>query len=195
MLVAGATAVSFLMTSCKNAENSDSDATEEKVETVTGGFAYVDLDRIIQEYDMANDLRAVVETKANNIQADITRRANKLQNDVNALQDKINKGLVTRSTAEVQAQKLDQQQQSFNNYANQKQQEMQEEQIVMMNQIGDAIKTYIDKYNEDGKFQMIFANQASYPVISANAALNITDEILNGLNDEYVKSKNDKKAE
>lgn len=195
MLVTGATAVSFLMTSCKNAENSDSDATEEKVETVTGGFAYVDLDRIIQEYDMANDLRAVVETKANNIQADITRRANKLQNDVNALQDKINKGLVTRSTAEVQAQKLDQQQQSFNNYANQKQQEMQEEQIVMMNQIGDAIKTYIDKYNEDGKFQMIFANQASYPVISANAALNITDEILNGLNDEYVKSKNDKKAE
>ena len=34
------------------------------------------------DYDMANDLRSVVETKVQNIQAEITRRGKKLENDV-----------------------------------------------------------------------------------------------------------------
>ena len=32
-----------------------------------GDIVYIDLDRILMEYDMANDLRSVVETKAQNI--------------------------------------------------------------------------------------------------------------------------------
>lgn len=93
----------------------------------------------------------------------------------------------------MQAQKLGQQEQNFNNYAQQKQQEIQEEQIVMMNQIGDAIKTFVDKYNEEKQYQMIFANQANSPIVSALPALNITEEILAGLNEEYIKNKNSKK--
>ena len=34
-----------------------------------GDIVYIDLDRILMEYDMANDLRSVVETKVQNIQA------------------------------------------------------------------------------------------------------------------------------
>ena len=190
--VACTAALALTATSCKNAGEAKADA-EESVAAPAYQFAYFELDRVIEEFDMANDLRAVVETKANNIQADITRRANKIQADYNELQDKINKGLVTRSTAEVQAQKLGQQEQNFNNYAQQKQQEIQEEQIVMMNQIGDAIKTFVDKYNEEKQYQMIFANQANSPIVSALPALNITEEILAGLNEEYIKNKNSKK--
>ena len=192
--VACTAALALTATSCKNAGETEAKAdAEESVAAPAYQFAYFELDRVIEEFDMANDLRAVVETKANNIQADITRRANKIQADYNELQDKINKGLVTRSTAEVQAQKLGQQEQNFNNYAQQKQQEIQEEQIVMMSQIGDAIKTFVDKYNEEKQYQMIFANQANSPIVSALPALNITEEILAGLNEEYIKNKNSKK--
>ena len=192
--VACTAALALTATSCKNAGETEAKAdAEESVAAPAYQFAYFELDRVIEEFDMANDLRAVVETKANNIQADITRRANKIQADYDELQDKINKGLVTRSTAEVQAQKLGQQEQNFNNYAQQKQQEIQEEQIVMMNQIGDAIKTFVDKYNEEKQYQMIFANQANSPIVSALPALNITEEILAGLNEEYIKNKNSKK--
>ena len=192
--VACTASLALTATSCKNAGETEAKAdAEESVAAPAYQFAYFELDRVIEEFDMANDLRAVVETKANNIQADITRRANKIQADYNELQDKINKGLVTRSTAEVQAQKLGQQEQNFNNYAQQKQQEIQEEQIVMMNQIGDAIKTFVDKYNEEKQYQMIFANQANSPIVSALPALNITEEILAGLNEEYIKNKNSKK--
>ena len=66
-----------------------------------GDIVYVDLDRILAEYDMANDLRSVVETKVQNIQAEVTRRGKKLENEVKAFQEKIDKGLLTRTNAEI----------------------------------------------------------------------------------------------
>lgn len=160
-----------------------------------GDIVYIDLDRILMEYDMANDLRSVVETKVQNIEAEVNRRGKKLENEVKSFQEKLNKGLMTRSVAEVQQQKLVQQEQEFNNYAAQKQAEIQEEQVVMMNQLGDAIKTFIDKYNAEKQYAMILSNNGGAPVITADAALDITDDVIAGLNDEYIKTKNDKSKE
>ena len=165
------------------------------VAAAKGDIVYIDLDRILMEYDMANDLRSVVETKVQNIQAEVTRRGKKLENEVKAFQEKIDKGLLTRTNAEIQGQKLQQQEIDFNNYAAQKQQEINEEQMVMMNQLGDAIQTYINKYNEEKQYSMIVTNSGGAPVIAANPALNITDDILAGLNEEYIKTKNAKSKE
>ena len=165
---------------------------ESGVAAQKGDIVYIDLDRILMEYDMANDLRSVVETKVQNIQAEINRRGKKLETDVKSFQEKIDKGLMTRSVAEVQSQKLQQQEAEFNNYAAQKQQEIQEEQLVMMNQLGDAIKTYLDNFNAEKQYAMILTNQGGAPVITADANLDITDLVLAGLNEEYVKNKNKK---
>jgi len=160
-----------------------------------GAIVYVDLDRILTEYDMDNDLRSVVETKVQNIQAEVTRRGQKLEKEVAAYQEKIQKGLMTRSVAEVQGQKLQQQEIDFNNYAAQKQQEINEEQVVMMNQLGDAIQTFINKYNEEKQYAMILTTSGGAPVITADPALDITEAVLAGLNEEYIKTKNQKSEE
>ena len=157
----------------------------------SGAIVYFNLDRVLNEYDMANDLRSVVESKAQGIQEEVNRRGNKLQNDVNSFQEKINKGLITRSVAEVQGQKLEQQRNDFNNFANQKNQEIAEEQQVMMNNIGDAIKTFLDKYASDNSYAMVIATQGDIlpaPVAAADSSLDVTDDIIVKLNDEYVKT-------
>ena len=191
-LVAAITFGVILLTNGSN--KSEVLAEGESTEAVAskGDIVYVDLDRILMDYDMANDLRSVVETKAQNIQAEITRRGKKLENEVKSFQEKVNKGLMTRSVAEVQQQKLMQQEQEFNEYGAAKQQEINEEQIVMMNQLADAIKTYLDKYNEEKQYAMIITNNGGSPVITANPVLDITEDVLAGLNDEYIKSKNEK---
>lgn len=181
-------AAAALLISCNNPQAETAEPAAASV-AEQGTIVYIDFDRILQEYDMANDLRSVVETKIESIQAEITRRGKKLEKDVNDFQEKVNKGLITRSTAEIQAQKLDQQQQEFNLYAQQKQEEINEEQVVMMNQLADAIKTFIDKYNAEKGYAMILTNQGGIPVITADASLNITDDVLAGLNEEYVKNK------
>ena len=172
-------------------------AAEGETETAAkaGAIVYFDLDRVINEYDMANDLSSVLQTKLQSIDQELTRRGNKLQSDINAFQEKIDKGLMTRSTAEVQNEKLTKQQNDFQTYYAQKQQEMQEEQAVTMNQIADAIKTYIDKYNEDKQYALIIATQGDIlpqPVVAGDPELDITDDIIAGLNAEYIKTKNEK---
>ena len=177
-----------------NKETKAEAATDETAvaQACKGDIVYIDLDRILMEYDMANDLRSVVETKVQNIQAEVTRRGKKLENDVKSFQEKIDKGLMTRSVAEAQGQKLQQQEVEFNNYAAQKQQEINEEQVVMMNQLGDAIQTFLNTYNEEKQYAMILTNSGGAPVIVADQALDITDDVLAGLNEEYIKTKNAK---
>ena len=182
-------------TSCENGSAPAAKAASDYT-AVAGSIVYFDLDRVLQEYDMANDLRSVAETKINSINQEVNRRGSKLEKDIKAFQDKINKGLMTQSVAEIQGKKLQDQQNNFQQYAAQKQQEIAEEQQVMMNQIADAIKTFIDGYNAEKGYAMILTTQGDIlpaPVVAADSSLDITDDILEGLNAAYVKSKAENK--
>ena len=194
-LILSAALFSLALASCNNGTNTagtSAESSESENGPAAGAIVYFNLDRVLEEYDMANDLRSVVETKVNSIQQEINRRGSKLEKDVKAFQDKIDKGLLTRSVAEVQGQKLQEQQNSFQQYAAQKQQEMAEEQQVMLNQIADAIKTWLDEFNAEKKYALILSTQGAVlpaPIATGDPELDITDEILEGLNAAYVKTK------
>lgn len=183
-------AVATMAVSCNNAPA----ATEAQAEANAqkGAIVYFNLDTVLNEYDMANDLKSVVDTKVQGINEEVNRRGNKLQKELNAFQEKIDKGLLTRSVAEVQSQKLQEQQNEFQNYAAQKQQEIYEEQSVMINQIYDAVNAYVAKYNEEKQYAMILAVQGDIlqiPVVTGDPDLDITQALIDGLNAEYVKTK------
>ena len=191
------TGLSLIAASCNNTQqNTTGENKAPEAAAAQGAIVYFNLDTILNDYDMANDLRSVVETKVNSINQEVTRRRNNIEKDIKAFSDKLNKGLLTQSVAQTQNQKLVEQQQSFETYAGQKQQEILEEQQVMMNQIADAINNYITEFNADGKYAMIIATQGdilSTPVVAADPALDITDILLEGLNAAYVKEKNSQK--
>ncbi len=172
-------------------KTSGNDVTTE-VTAQQGATVWFDLDRVLSEYDMYNDLNTVVSTKGQGIQDEIERRSKNLQNSFNKLQADYNKGILVSSVAQQRSQKLQDQQNKLNEFIAQKQQEMAEENQVMMNQILDAIKTYLDNYNESKKYAMILATSGSIlptPVAVGDPDLDVTDEIITGLNEEYVKNK------
>ena len=190
--------LSLTLVSCNNSssQNAADNAQTDEVAAAAGSIVYFNLDTILRDYDMANELRSVVETKVNSINQEVTRRRNKLEKDINAFSDKLNKGLLTQSVAQTQNQKLIEQQQSFENYAAQKQQEILVEQQVMMNQLADAINNYIQEFNAEKKYAMIIATQGDIlaaPVVAGDPELDITDTLLDGLNAAYVPEKNSQK--
>jgi len=195
--IAALVSAAVFAVSCKS-ENETSTNGEKPAENVSmkGAIVYFNLDTVTQEYDMANDLRSVVETKINSISEEVNRKGDKLQKDVNSFQEKIDKGLITRSVAEAQSQKLQQQQNDFQNYAAQKQQEINEEQAVMMNQIADAIKAFVDAYTQEKGFALVLTTQGDVlpaPVVAGSPDLDITQAIIDGLNEKYVKEKAENK--
>lgn len=183
--------VASFASSCNQAAENGAEASAENA-VAAGSIVYFNIDRVLDEYDMANDLRSVVETKVQSINEEVNRRGSKLERDINAFQDKINKGLLVSSVAQAQQDKLQQDQANFQNYAAQKQQEIAEEQQVMMNQLADAIKSFVDAYNEEKGYAMILTTSGGLlpaPIVTGDKNLDITDDILAGLNAEYVKTK------
>ena len=188
-VVAAAAALILTLTAPKNShnpvENSDG------IQAVAGDIVYLRLDTLMMQYDMYSDLQSAFEAKAQTVDADLNKKARKLESDIKNFENQIQKGLLTRSAAEQQNTSLQQRQANLQNEAAQKQQELAEESQVMLNQVMYAIQTYLEEYNKSHNFAAILTTTAASNVVMVGApALDITQEIVEGLNAEYVKTRN-----
>ena len=182
-------AVAAIICSCAangNTNGAQQANAESKTPAAQGGIVYIQLDSLVNQYDMYNDLKSELESKVQAVQEDLTKKGRSFESAVKDFEAKIAKGLLTRSQAEEQQQRLVEREQNLQGLSQQKQMELAEEEAVMMRRVMDAIQTYITKYNQDKGYALIL----SVPVLAGDPSLNITQDILAGLNEEYIKSKN-----
>ena len=178
------------LAACKNTGTgsaADNEASQDspRVETVYD-IAYIQMDSLVNGYNRYLDLSSEFETKATKVQNDHEVRARRLQNEVMDFQEKVQKGLVTRSQAADLQTQLETKSQQFENDRQTRVGELAEEEQVMTNQIMYAIQQYVAKYNAGYRFKMILTSSGGNPIMHADPGLNITGEILKGLNEEYA---------
>ncbi|MBR3029703.1 MAG: OmpH family outer membrane protein [Bacteroidales bacterium] len=158
---------------------------------VAGDIVFIQIDSLLMNYDMYNDLMSAFQSKYQASQDELQKKSRQLENDAKSFENQINKGLLTRSAAEQQQQNLLKRQENLQNEANNKQMELQEEEFVLNNQVLDAIKTFLAKYNEEHQFALILtSSQATNIVMEGNSGLDITQEVIRGLNEEYIRNRN-----
>lgn len=219
-------AVLFGAGSCNNANNNATEATSTNDSTLvavpSGSIVYVDMTRLMAEYQMAIDLTAAVNKKIEEIEKpiinkkasaekEIKRKETNLETKVKDLEEKYSKGLYTETVAQVKAQEIQKLQQEYSAYVATKEQELaqegakaqaqiQDELIVMNNQVNDAINTFIQNYRTEKGYAMILINQSDVDktdkamilnslVLAADPALDVTTDVLAGLNAAYTPAK------
>lgn len=195
ILVAVAALVAF--TACQNKQASDnaSEAVSEngavaEVEKNEGlKVAYIQIDSLMADYMLADELRKTFQAKADKADRELNAKYQKLEKDMIDAQDKIQKGLVTRATAEKMQQDLMAQQQELVNTRDRMMNELAEEEMVMNNRIYYAIMDYLKEYNSDYKYSMIISTTASGPILHADPEMDITSEVLAELNARYQAGK------
>ena len=181
----------FVVALLKNDSNSVISEPAPGQTAAAGDIVYIQIDSLLFNYDMYNDLMSAFQSKYQASQDDLQKKSRKLESDVKAFENQINKGLLTRSAAEQQQNALLQRQESLQNEANSKQLELQEEEYVINNQVLDAIKTYLEKYNAIHQYSLILtSSEATNIVIEGNKGLDITVDVLRGLNEEYIQNRN-----
>ncbi len=149
-----------------------------------GSIVYIQLDSIVAKFDMFNDLKSELEEKVQKIQNDLQAKGRAFERDIKDFQNKIQKGPMTQSEAEEKNRVLGNRQADLQNLSAQKEAEIQEENAVMMNKVMDAIETFVKKYNEEKKYALILTG-----VFQGDPNLDITNDIIEGLNEEYIKNK------
>lgn len=155
-----------------------------------GGSAdivFVNLDSLIRGYDMYFDLQKEFETKAKAKEADFGARRTKLEREVRDFQEKIEKQLITRSQAQQLQEGLQRKEQEMVQLGQQIQSELAEEEAVTMRRIQDNVRKYVESYNADRRFRLIISNTGGNVLLYGEPTLNITAELLAGLNESYVK--------
>lgn len=190
VILSVAVIVLFILHFTSKPSVSDSDSVMQGEMAAAGDIVYVQIDSLVNQYDMFNDLKSELESKAQTIQSDLTKRSRAFENDVKDFQQKVQKGLITRSQAETQQQQLAMREQDLQNYANQKQVEMQEEEQVLYRRVFDALNSYLKKMNQEKGFAMIIStSSATNTILLGDSGLDITMMVVAGLNDEYIKTK------
>ena len=188
-VVAAVAALILSLTTPKN--NHKPVESTDGIQAVAGDIVFLRLDTLMMQYDMYSDLQSAFEAKAQTVDSDLNKKARKLESDIKNFENSINKGLLTRSAAEQQQNSLQQRQANLQNEAAQKQQELAEESQVLLNQVMFAIQQYLEEYNKEHNFAAILTTTAATNVVMVGApALDITQEIVDGLNAEYIKTRN-----
>lgn len=189
-VLAAAVIVLYILHFSSNSGSSSNNSGSEGVTAPSGSVVYIQIDSLMNQYDMFNDLKSELESKAQVIQDDLSKKGRAFERDYKDWEEKIQKGLITRAQAETQQQQLAARQQELQNLGQQKQMEMAEEERVLINRVMDALNTYLKKYNEDKKFAIIINSSATMnTVLQADSSLNITNSVVAGLNEEYIKTK------
>ena len=163
-------------------------------QTVSGKIVYVEIDTILNHYDMAKDLASAMDVKSKSLDADLNNKSKTLQSAGLDFQNKVQKGLVTQNQAQEMQQQLASQEQGLYQLRDQYRMQLSEEAQVNQRKIINAIMVYLKEYNKTKGYQYILANQFPSSILYADSTLNITNDVIGGLNAKYKagKGKSDK---
>ena len=193
VILGAAVIVLFILHFTSRPAPMSSEANLEGTVAAAGDIVYVQIDSLIEKYDMFNDLRSEFSNKAQTIEEDLKKRGRSLENDIKDFQTKVQKGLITNLQAQTQQQQLQAREQELQNYVQQKQLEMSEEEAVIYRRVFDALSTYIAKMNTEKQYAMVLTTTGTPgSILYGDKALDITDAVVAGMNDEYIKQKTGK---
>jgi len=173
--------------------SSQQSATATEDFTASIPVAYIDIDTLVEKYYFSIDLREQIAKKAEDARAVVAQQARKFQADVDAFNYKLkNNAFATQQRVEQEQQRLQKQQQEIEDLNQKLTENLIDETRQLHMQLRDTIISYLNEYNRDKKFQIIFSNMSNFdlvtpnPVLLANKPYNITNEVVEYLNKRWT---------
>ncbi len=153
-------------------------------------IVYVNFDTLLSNYDMFYDYERRLMERQKELEEELNAKSREHERQVADYQNRVQKGLVTRSQAQEMELELMQQQQELIQLQDEFRQELREEEQVMNRQLHHSIYEFLQEYNRDKGYQFILSETFGGPVLYSDYSLNITQDIIKGLNDKYNRSRN-----
>lgn len=147
--------------------------------------AYVDTTKVIKEYREMKEVEEEFTSKSDKVKGELDSLAASFQKEVQEYQANMN----SMSTAQRQEkeqelmakqQTIQQQQQMMGN-------QLRQESDVVIDSIVTKVKEYVKEYGKENNYTYIFGSNESANIMYAKDGLDITEEILEKLNESYKK--------
>ena len=182
-------AAAFAVTSCSD---NGKTATQPVETSTTNAVAaplnirYIDADSIAAHYNLAKDFKEAQLRQLSKIDNAQRTRGAEIQKLGQQMQQKINtNGYLSQESFNADQELLNKKQVEAQNYLASLQREAEQEMIQQQMQLTDSIESFIKEYNKAKGYDAILYKAAG---VYFNPALDITNEVISGLNARYSKS-------
>lgn len=160
-------------------------AATDKAATAAVNIRYIDADSIAAHYNLAKDFKEAQLRQINKIDNAQRTRTSELQKLGNQIQQKINNnGYLSQESFQSDQETFNKKQAEAQNYLASLQREAEQEMIQQQIQLTDSIEAFIKDYNRKKGYDAILYKAAG---VYFNPAIDITNEVIDGLNKRYNK--------
>ncbi|WP_295181709.1 OmpH family outer membrane protein [uncultured Christiangramia sp.] len=164
--VFGIAAVAILMVSCN----------EQKT-------AYVDTKVLVQEYKEMKEVEAEFTSKSDSVRQQLDSVAKSFQEEVQAYQSEMNS--MSDAQRQEKERTLMQKQQMLQQQQQMQSNRLREQSTAAMDSLVEKVKGYVKDYGKDNGYTYIFGSNESANIMYAEEGLDITQDVLAELNEQY----------
>lgn len=192
-LLAGTFALTaiFAFTQCteKNAEQAQPTPVVTNSASQGIKIAYVDIDSLLSNYNFSVTLRNEMLRKSENARMTLSEKAKAIQADMEDFQRKVeNNVYATRQRAEEEQARILKSQEDYQRLEQRLAGELSTEEQKNNIILRDSINNFLKDYNATHGHDLILSKMADN-ILLANEALDITKEVVDGLNNRYKGNK------
>lgn len=146
---------------------------------------YIDVNVLMADYEGMKDAKKEFEAKSKIWQANVDSLISDFQNELKVY-EKERSGM-TKKENELKQELLRNKQQQVGNYQQAIQRQSEEEDAKLSGEVVNEVNAYIKAYGENHHYKIIIGANSSGNVLYAQEGVDITQDVLKGLNEAYVK--------
>ena len=187
-LFAAALAAILTFTQCKQ-ESTQAPAAPVACEGAKGiKIAFVDIDSLLSNYDLSITINKEMLRKEENMRMTLSEKAKDIQADIEDFQRKLeNNVYATQRRAEEEQNRIIKRREDYEKLSERLAAELATESQKNNIVLRDSINSFLNEYNKEMGYDLIISRVGDN-LLYANAALDITKDVISGLNKRYKKN-------
>jgi outer membrane protein len=150
-------------------------------------IAYINSDSVLQHYEYLKANRVQIEAKTKKIEQEYRNRAQGLQNEITAYQRNVTN--MTLGQVKAVEEDLGKKQQNLQMYQQTISQQLMEEEAKLNKELYDRVTAYLKKFAAEKDLHFVLKFDVSSDVLYAGNALDVSQDVIAGLNAEYEQEK------
>ncbi len=189
-LIAAAVAAIFTFTQCNKGDNTQVAPSPAVCEGAKGiKIAFVDIDSLLSNYELSVTINKEMLRKEENMRMTLSEKAKDIQADIEDFQRKLeNNVYATQKRAEEEQSRIIKRREDYDKLSERLASELAAESQKNNVILRDSINAFLDEYNKVNGYDLIISRVGDN-LLYANKALDITKDVISGLNKRYQDSR------
>ncbi|HRY99496.1 MAG TPA: OmpH family outer membrane protein [Bacteroidales bacterium] len=150
---------------------------------------FVNSDTLRKHYDLVKEMEAELESQFSDREKEITARQQRYEKDAAYFQQQVQAGSLSEQGAQSIYEELMRNQQSLLELRDRFTGELQEKEYLMNERFVDSVYSFLERYNKDYGFQYILGYSKGSGILYASDTLDITQDVILGMNEAYARTK------